>query len=192
MAHSAWNIYYLAFYRNKSGDPAMDYYPLMSKITILNANSFILFWGLHCCVGFSVIAESRSYSHWGMRASHCRDCSCCGARDLGLLGFSTVAPGLWSTGSIVVEHGLSCSKACGIFPNRESTPCLLDWQADSLPGKPQCSIYIVLLVTVWSQLLCGELRDIWGQRKTVSSPGVREMRAVENTVRKGSQGMVIS
>ena len=46
------------------------------------------------------------------------------------------APGLWSTGSIVVALGLSCSEACGIFPDQESTPCLLHWQADSLPGKP--------------------------------------------------------
>jgi len=44
------------------------------------------------------------------------------------------APGLWSTGSIVVAHGLSCSEACGIFLDQESTPCLLHWQ-DSLPGK---------------------------------------------------------
>ena len=28
--------------------------------------------------------------------------------------------GLWSTGSIVVACGLSCSVACGIFPNQGS------------------------------------------------------------------------
>ena len=31
------------------------------------------------------------------------------------------------TGSGVVEHRLCCSVACGVFP------CLLNWQADSLP-----------------------------------------------------------
>ena len=43
-----------------------------------------------------------------------------------------VAPRLWSTGSAVV-HGLRCSMACGIFPDQGLNPCLLHWQADSLP-----------------------------------------------------------
>ena len=30
-------------------------------------------------------------------------------------------------------HGLSCSMACGIFPDQGSNPCLLHWQVDSLP-----------------------------------------------------------
>ena len=29
--------------------------------------------------------------------------------------------------------GLSCSEACGIFPNQGSNPCLLLWQVDSYP-----------------------------------------------------------
>ena len=33
---------------------------------------------------------------------------------------------------------------------------------------------------------------MWGQRKIESSLGVRGMRGVENTVRKGSQHIVIS
>ena len=57
---------------------------------------------------------------------------------------------LWSTGSrhmgssscssqslvhrlVVVPHRLSCSMACGIFPDQGLNPCLLHWQADSLP-----------------------------------------------------------
>lgn len=51
----------LAF-ANQIWRPCYGLLPINVKITILNANSFILFWGLHCCVGFSVIAESRSYS----------------------------------------------------------------------------------------------------------------------------------
>ena len=35
------------------------------------------------------------------------------------------------TGSVVVAHGLSCSAACGIFPDQGSNPCPLHWQADS-------------------------------------------------------------
>ena len=38
-------------------------------------------------------------------------------------------------------HGLSCSTACGIFPDQGSNPCPLPWQEDSYltvpPGKSQ-------------------------------------------------------
>ena len=57
-------------------------------------------------------------------------------REHGLLGSRAsvaVAPRLQSTDSIVVAHGLSSSEACGIFPDQGSNPCLLYWQADSLP-----------------------------------------------------------
>ena len=37
------------------------------------------------------------------------------------------APRLWSTGSIVVVHGLRCSVACGLFPNLGSSLGLLRW-----------------------------------------------------------------
>ena len=43
-----------------------------------------------------------------------------------------VAPRLWSTGSIVVAHELSCSAACGVFPDHGSNLCLLQCQKDSL------------------------------------------------------------
>ena len=42
-----------------------------------------------------------------------------------------VAHGLWSAGSVIVVHGLSCSTACGIFPDQDLNPCPLHWQADS-------------------------------------------------------------
>ena len=49
---------------------------------------------------------------------------------------------LWSTGSrragsVVVAHGLSCSAACGIFPDQGLNPCPLLWQADSQPLRQQ-------------------------------------------------------
>ena len=50
-----------------------------------------------------------------------------------------VAPRLWSTGLMVVVHRLSCSVACGILLDQGSNPCLLHWQADSLPLSPQGS-----------------------------------------------------
>ena len=43
------------------------------------------------------------------------------------------------TGSVVVAHGLSCSTACGIFPDQGSNTCPLRWQADSQPLRHQGS-----------------------------------------------------
>ena len=48
------------------------------------------------------------------------------------MGLVVVAPGLWSEGSLVVVHRLSCSTARGTFPDHRSNPCLLHYQADSL------------------------------------------------------------
>ena len=42
-------------------------------------------------------------------------------------------------GSVVVAHGLSCSAACGIFPDQGSNPCPLHQQADSQPLRHQGS-----------------------------------------------------
>ena len=39
--------------------------------------------------------------------------------------------GLHSSGSVVVEYRLSCSVACGIFPDQGSNSCPLHWQVDS-------------------------------------------------------------
>ena len=38
---------------------------------------------------------------------------------------------LWSMGSVVVAHGLSCFEACGILPEQGLNSCPLHWQADS-------------------------------------------------------------
>ena len=42
-------------------------------------------------------------------------------------------------GSVVVVRGPSCSAACGIFPDRDTNPCPLHWQADSQPLHHQGS-----------------------------------------------------
>ena len=55
------------------------------------------------------------------------------------MGPGVVIPGLWSTGSIVVSVGFSCSAARGIFLAQGSNPCLLHWQADSYPLDQQGS-----------------------------------------------------
>ena len=41
--------------------------------------------------------------------------------------------------SVVMVHGLSCSMACGIFPDQGLKPCPLHWQANSYPLCPQGS-----------------------------------------------------
>ena len=45
--------------------------------------------------------------------------------------------------SVVVAHGLSCSAACGIFPDQGPNPCPLHWQADSQPLRHQGSPYVL-------------------------------------------------
>ena len=47
--------------------------------------------------------------------------SCCGAH------------ALWCVGSVVVAQELSCSVPCDIFLDQGLNPCLLHWQAGSLP-----------------------------------------------------------
>ena len=79
--------------------------------------------GFHCCADFSLVAASRS---------------CSPAAIHGLLSAvaslqQTMGSGLESTGSVVVAHGLSCSAACGIFPDQGLNLHLLHWQADSSP-----------------------------------------------------------
>ena len=54
----------------------------------------------------SLVAEARL---WGAQASVVAAC-----------GSVAVAPGSWSTGSVVVAHGLICSVAYGICPDQES------------------------------------------------------------------------
>ena len=54
-----------------------------------------------------------------------------GLQQLWHAGSVVVARGLQSSGSAVVAHGLSCSVACGIFPDQGLNPCPLHWQVDS-------------------------------------------------------------
>ena len=67
---------------------------------------------------------------------------------------SNCASGLWSTASIVVTHGLSCSVACGIFSDQGSNPCLPYWQADSLHWAPKQALILSVLILHHVILLC--------------------------------------
>ena len=74
--------------------------------------------------------------------AHCGGFSCCGKQTLGVRASATAAPGLWSTGLIVVAHGLSSPVVCGISRNGPGlepvSPALADrCFSTEPPGSPQ-------------------------------------------------------
>ena len=77
------------------------------------------------CARFSPVVVSRGYSVVVV------------PRILIAVASLVAAPELWSTGSVAVVYGLSSSEACGIFLDQGLNPCLLHWQADSLPLSHQ-------------------------------------------------------
>ena len=89
-------------------------------------NLFIFYFWL-CWVFVSVQGLSLVVASGGHSSSRCA-------------GLSLSRPLLLrSTGSVVVARGLSCSAACGIFPDQGSNPCPLHWQVDSQPLHHQGS-----------------------------------------------------
>ena len=78
--------------------------------------------------GVSLAVEHRL---WGVQASITTSCMGCKA-----------------TGSVVVAHGLSCSSACGIFPDQGSNPYPLHWQVNSHPLRHQGSSLLVFFLFV--------------------------------------------
>ena len=82
--------------------------------------SFFTVPGLHCCTqAFSRGSKQGILPSCGAWAScHCGSSSC-GAQALG------------SQASVVVVLRLSCSMACGVFPDWGTNSCPLHWQADS-------------------------------------------------------------
>ena len=111
------------------------------------------------CVGSSLqhrlflVAASKAYTNRGAQASHCRGFSYCEARTLGACGLSRCR-------SQAPEHRLSncstrlsCSRACEIFTDQGSNPCLLHWQADSWPLNHQGSPLWCILNWQYFQLM---------------------------------------
>ena len=88
---------------------------------------------------FSSCSKRGLLSSCGAQASHCSGFSCCIARALGAWASVVEAPRLQSAGPVVGVKWLSCSVACGIFPDKGSNPCFLHWQVDSLPLSRQAS-----------------------------------------------------
>ena len=106
---------------------------------------FWLCWVFVSVRGLPLVAASGSHS-----SSRCAGLS----QSRPLLLQST---GSRHAGSVVVAHGLSCSTACGIFPDQGSNPCPLHWQADSQPlrhqGSPPPANFVFEYV-FWVVLIC--------------------------------------
>ena len=100
--------------------------------------NFCLHWVFVAARGLSLVVASGAYSSlrcagfslwWLLVAEHRLQAR--GLQQLQHAGSVVMAPGLQSIGLVVVVHGLSCSVACGIFPDQGSNSCPLHWQADS-------------------------------------------------------------
>ena len=89
--------------------------------------------------GFSLVAASAGYSSLQCTCFSLRWFLLLGAQALGTRASVVVARGVYSAGSVVVAHRLSCSAACGILLGQGSNPCPLHWQADSQPLRHQGS-----------------------------------------------------
>ena len=97
---------------------------------------FIYFW--LCWVFVSVRGLSPVVASGGHSSSRCVGLSL--SRPL------VVEHGSRRAGSVVVAHGLSCSAACGIFPDQGSNPCPLHRQADSQQLRHQGSPILFLFM----------------------------------------------
>ena len=95
-------------------------------------NLFIYFW--LCWVFVSVRGLSLVAASGGHSSLRCAGLSL--SRPLLLR-----STGSRRAGSVVVAHRLSCSAACGVFPDQGSNPCPLHWQADSQPLRHEGSPY---------------------------------------------------
>ena len=98
--------------------------------------------------------------------------SCCRARALGTQASVAAAPRLYSTGSVVAAHRLSCSAACGISPDQGSNLCPLNRQADSEPLDHQGSLTLMSYCSQSCMFSCfyNPLSAKW--KGTKSAPGV--------------------
>ena len=86
----------------------------------------------------------RAFSSCSAWASPCCGFPCCGA----------LAPG--TQASEVVAHGLSCSTACGLFPDQGSNRSHLHWQVDSYPLNHQRRPWAILRTENLSKMFSGK------------------------------------
>ena len=118
---------------------------------------------------FSWVVASRGYSLVATCGLLLEGASrCCKAGCLGRVGFGScstwawvVAPGLQSTGSVVVVPGLSCSAARGSFLHHGWSLCLLLWQEDSFPQSHQEAPEKLLMLRGDTMYLQGKQPGTW-------------------------------
>ena len=89
-------------------------------IIIILVSLLVNFW---LCGSLSLRGLFSSCREWGLLPAGASLAVELGLQAHGLTSCRAVAHELSSTGSIVVARGLSCSAACGIFPNQRS-PCV--------------------------------------------------------------------
>ena len=106
-----------------------------------------LWWVFIDAHRLSLVVVSRVCSSCGLQASHCSDFSHFRAWALEHSVFSSCRS--WALEHSLSNCGLSCSSACGIFPEWGSNPRLLQRQTDSLPLSHHGSQgYVILLKAV--------------------------------------------
>ena len=88
---------------------------------------FWLCWVFIAARGLSLVAASGGCSWLRCAGFSLRWLLLFQSMDSRHTGFS----GCGTRASVVVAHRLSCSAACGIFPDQGSNPCPLHWQVDS-------------------------------------------------------------
>ena len=97
---------------------------------------------------------------------------------------------LGHAGSEVVTHGLRCSAVCGILPDQGSNPCLLHWQADSLPLEHQgSSISSILLLKTPGPLKVVCIQTSHSARGRADLRAYRTRKMMSMTVNQTGCGM---
>ena len=137
---------------------ASQFYVFLVLILIL----FLAVLNLHCCRLVPLAVVSRSYSVaavcwllllWSMVSGVLRASVVAAHRvsSCSFVGSVVTAPGLQSRGSVLVTRELTCSAACGIFPDQGSNQCLLHWQGDSLLLSHHGSLHSFTLLHFFGQ-----------------------------------------
>ena len=113
--------------------------------------------GLQSLYGLSLVVASGGYYLLWYASFSLWWLFCCRAHSVGVQA-SVVAPlglvaadhQIQSIDSVVVVHRLSCSAACGIFPDQGLNPCPGHWQVNSYPlhyqGNSHCDFNLHFLM----------------------------------------------
>ena len=120
--------------------PPCQHFDIFRLYTFSHFSGLTGFWSINLRSFFNVFLKKLLIFGCAGSLVICGLFSSCGAPASHCSGFSPWeerAVGAWA--SVAVAHGLSCSVACGIFPDQESNLYPLHWQADSLPLMHQGS-----------------------------------------------------